>query len=160
MRKSVYRQSAYYNPLKFTIGAVVISFVLLEVLRTFVRPVYGQGKGFLPEVLGIAPNLLAAYALPLLFVGAFYLVMFEQELANTASPSTPTSAQRPATGAFLVIATLTTVGLILWELAQIGSGLTFDLNDIIATIAGAILSVYFYFTTRPAVEQDRVRTKA
>lgn len=112
--------------------------ILNELIRTFLRPVYGQRRyGLLSETLGWLPNFLGSISLMSI---AIVIVMFIQ-----GSSEKPFSRKYKVL--FLFAATVIGLtGFILHEMSQKGTGLTFDMSDIYATVAGILLGAcLFYF---------------
>lgn len=112
--------------------------ILNELIRTFLRPIYGQRKyGLLSEILGWLPNFLA----PLGFMSFAIVIVTLME----GSSDKPVSKKSK----LLLLFAFTFIGLagfLLHEMTQKGTGLIFDINDIYATVAGILLGVYlFYF---------------
>ncbi|AOM80442.1 hypothetical protein [Pedobacter steynii] len=113
-------------------------FITSELIRTLLRPIYGQRKyGLLSEILGWLPNFLA----PLGFMSVAIAIII---LAQSSSDKTISKKFK-----LLLLFAFTIIGLVgflLHEMTQKGTGLTFDVNDIYATVAGVWLGVYlFYF---------------
>jgi hypothetical protein len=110
-------------------------FVLNELIRAYVRPVYGQKQyGLISDVLGWLPNLLAAWGV--MTLGASLLLLF-QELSKT-------HFSRRAIILFVVLINFVALtGLIIHEVTQKGTGLYYDVQDIYATIIGVVTGNFF-----------------
>jgi hypothetical protein len=84
--------------------------------------------GALAFALGVLPNLAAAFAMPLI------LASF---LPSISGKPPSENARRK----FVLLLSFTTLGLCSWELIQTFSQrFYFDLNDLAATLAGAVLA--------------------
>lgn len=55
------KQNRYLVLFSLTVGIALFSSATLEICRTFLRPTYGKGTGFIPELLGVVPNFLAGF---------------------------------------------------------------------------------------------------
>ena len=111
--------------------------ILNELIRTFLRPIYGQRQyGLLSDILGWLPNFLA----PLGFMSiAIVIVILVQ--SSSGKPI-------PKKYKILLLFVFTIVGLtgfLLHEMTQKGTGLIFDIADIYATVAGIFLGAYLFF---------------
>lgn len=119
-------------------------FVLNEVIREYLRPVYGQQKyGWISSVLGWLPNFLAAWGV--IALGASVLLMIYEF-------STVRFSRRAI---MLYVASVNFValtGLIIHEVAQKGTGLHYDIQDIYATIIGVITGNLFFWISLRRVE--------
>jgi hypothetical protein len=92
-------------------------------------------------VLGVLPNLAAAFAMPLI-------------LASLLPAISGTPLTRHAGRRFLFLLSFTTLGLCAWEVVQTRSDrFVFDVNDIAATILGAILACAGHRWQRKAVAE-------
>ena len=138
------KQSKYLTPLRLALGTALFSSALLEMTRSYLRPTYGKGKGILPELFGMLPNFLAGFGIPFLFLGAYYTLQVLVEVISTNPDEGHFFNDRHLRRGFAFITLLNTLGLILWEFSQLRSKLTFDLNDILATIVGG-LACYYWF---------------
>ena len=103
---------------------------LLEIVRAFVRPVYGRKEyGAVAEFLGWLPNYLAG--LGSVFVALLAIVVF-LELMKKAMP------KKFLIAAVALAALLAFAGLCLHEITQRGTGLYYDVQDIYATAGGVL----------------------
>jgi len=112
--------------------------ILNELIRTFLRPIYGQRRyGLLSEILGWLPNFLGSISLMSI---AIVIVIIIQ-----GSSDKPLSRKYKV----LILFAATLIGLtgfILHEMSQKGTGLIFDISDIYATVAGIFFGApLFYF---------------
>jgi hypothetical protein len=83
-------------------------------------------------LLGIAPNVAAGYAMPLI------LASFMPKVAKNENKD-------EARKIYLFVSAFTTFGLIAWEFIQVNSkNLYFDTNDIVATFVGTLLAYVSY----------------
>lgn len=113
-------------------------FILNDLIRTYVRPVYGRRQyGPLSWVLGWLPNLLA----PIGFVGIGMLVV----LLLQSQQQGQLVARRWRWWLLLALVVASLVGFIQHEFAQRGSGLYYDVDDIWATVAGTALGALLYW---------------
>lgn len=112
-------------------------FILNEAIRTYIRPVYGQKKyGLLSEILGWLPNLLAGLGILSLGIS---LILLLQDIKDE------TIAKKTKLFLLIVISFASLTGLILHEITQKGTGLYYDLQDILASIAGVGLGCILYY---------------
>jgi len=112
-------------------------FIGNELIRTYVRPIYGQKKyGILSEVLGWLPNLLAGFGIITLAIAVIILV----QIIDTKALSTRMKWLVLILSAFIALA-----GLILHEVFQKNTGLYYDIQDIIASITGVALGMITYY---------------
>ncbi|MBD3581267.1 hypothetical protein [Flavobacterium selenitireducens] len=121
---------------RFFLALPAIVFIGSEAIRTFVRPVYGKSQyGWASDILGWLPNFLAAFGC-MTFGLAFVLLM----------RAATTIEIRPGRKLLLLgaVAAVTLAGLILHEIFQTGTGLHYDPNDIMATVAGVICGAALY----------------
>jgi glycopeptide antibiotics resistance protein len=89
----------------------------------------GSALGF---ALGVLPNFAAGFAMPLI-------------LASLLPAASGTPVPRSARRRFLFLLAFTTLGLVAWEVIQSRSDrFVFDLNDIAATLLGAMLAYAGY----------------
>lgn len=141
-----YKSKSYFLIFKRTIRPCIGSMLVLEGSRTFLRPVYGTGDGFVAEFLGILPNLLAGFGMPLLPLSAYFVGFMELESNNFQKDSLEgyKMSKKQLMNSSLVFTVLTTLGLIFWEYRQINNPLIFDYKDIAATIIGGLVSVLFF----------------
>ena len=110
-------------------------FISNELIRTYVRPVYGRRQyGLLSTVLGWLPNFLAAFGFMALGLAVMRLVLHQYPA---------TVRYRGWVLAGLVVVCLAGFGQ--HEFAQQGTGLYYDLNDLYATAAGTALGAALYF---------------
>lgn len=112
--------------------------ILNELIRTFLRPIYGQRRyGLLSEILGWLPNFLGSISLMSI---AIVIVIIIQ-----GSSDKPLSRKYKV----LILFAATVIGLtgfILHEMSQKRTGLIFDISDIYATVAGIFFGAsLFYF---------------
>jgi hypothetical protein len=102
--------------------------ILNELIRTFLRPIYGQTKyGLLSDILGWLPNFLAPFGFMSI---AIVIVIIMQDASG-----------KPVSKKFIILLSFVFIiigltGFLLHEIAQRGTGLTFDMADIYATLAG------------------------
>jgi len=112
-------------------------FILNELIRTYLRPVYGQRRyGLVSETLGWLPNFLA----PLGFMSLAIVIVM---LTEGSSDQLMSRKSRLLLLSAFVIIGLT--GFLLHEMSQKGTGLTFDIGDIYATIAGVFLGAWLFY---------------
>jgi hypothetical protein len=145
MEKYDYGLSKFRTPLIRAIIIGLTSTVILEFSRTFLRPVFGKGQGFVPELLGVLPNFLAAFGIPFVVLGAYYCCMAELDRSNPNSLKSFELSKGQLTVAFLIVTLFITAGLISWEYLQMDSNLVFDYKDIVATIVGSIVSFHVFY---------------
>lgn len=89
-------------------------------------------NSFFQFFLGVAPNVAAGYAMPLI------LASFVPKVVNKPG-------QDESRRVFLLVLAFTTLGLVVWEFIQTNSrNLYFDVNDIVATLVGAFLAFLSY----------------
>jgi hypothetical protein len=119
------------NKLILFLPALIL--ILNELIRSFLRPVYGQRKyGLLSDVLGWLPNFLAS--LGFMSIGIVLIIIVQ----DASGKSVPKKYKILLSFAFTIIGL---TGFLLHEMTQKGTGLTFDVADIYATIAGISLGV-------------------
>lgn len=147
MEKYSYGLSKFKISLLRAIIIGLTSTVVLEFSRTFLRPVFGKGQGFVPELLGVLPNFLAAFGIPFVILGAYYCCMVEIERSNPNSLKSVELSKGQLAVAFLIVALFIAAGLISWEYLQMDSNLVYDYKDIVATIVGSIASFYVFYKT-------------
>ena len=112
-------------------------FVAMELIRSFVRPVFGQRKsGIISNILGWLPNFLAASAI--ISLGALVIILIDQNINKPFS-------QKQNLLLLITVSVVSLAGLITHEITQKGTGLYYDVNDIYATIAGTILGFVCYY---------------
>ncbi|RZJ72281.1 hypothetical protein [Flavobacterium sp.] len=112
-------------------------FIGSEIIRTFVRPEYGKAKyGLLAETLGWLPNLLAGFAIMALAVSG--LQLYQDAVSKTVS-------RNHRILLLLASSAIALTGLILHEIFQKGTGLYYDVNDIVATVAGVLIGAFYFF---------------
>lgn len=131
-----YNMTPQKSKLIFLLPVLILT--LNELIRTFLRPIYGQKKyGFLSEVLGWLPNFLASLS--------FMSIAIVTIIIMQGSSDKPISRKHKILFLFASSA-LGLTGFLLHEMSQKGTGLTFDVGDIYATIAGIFLgAALFYF---------------
>jgi hypothetical protein len=116
-----------------------ISILMLnELIRTFLRPIYGQRRyGLLSEILGWLPN----------FLGSISFMSIAIVIVTIIQGSSDQPLSRKYRVLFLFAAiVIGLTGFILHETSQRRTGLTFDISDIYATVAGIFLGAsLFYF---------------
>lgn len=112
-------------------------FISNELIRTYIRPVYGQKKyGMLGTLLGWLPNYLAALGIVSIAIAVVQLVQPERK-----KPFSNREHTLIMTGtSFVGLA-----GLIGHEMTQKGTGLFYDANDIYATLAGIATGNLLYY---------------
>lgn len=114
-----------------------IIFIGNELIRTYLRPIYGQKKyGIISHVLGWLPNLLAGFGMMTLAISVIILVQMLD--AKTLSTKMKWLV-------LTVCAVVSLAGLILHEIFQKNTGLHYDVQDILASIAGVAIGVVAYY---------------
>jgi H+/Cl- antiporter ClcA len=123
------------SKLIFFLPALIL--ILNELIRTFLRPIYGRRKyGLLSETLGWLPNFLA----PLGFMSMAIVTVILVEGSSDKLVSKKSK--------LLLLFAFTIIGLtgfLVHEMTQKGTGLTFDVDDIYATVAGVFLGAYLFY---------------
>ena len=120
--------------MSFAGGLAAVGMLGLAVLSAtqWARTNVAVPNSFFPFLLGVAPNVAAGYAMPLI------LASFMPKVVNNPD-------QHEARRVFLFVLAFTTLGLIVWEFIQTNSrNLYFDVNDIIATLIGALFALLSY----------------
>jgi hypothetical protein len=113
-----------------------IVFIGNELIRTYLRPIYGQKKyGIISHILGWLPNLLAGFGIITLVISVIILVQMLDAKALSIKLKWLI---------LIVCAVVSLAGLILHEVFQKNTGLHYDVQDIIASIAGVALGVVAY----------------
>jgi len=99
-------------------------------------------------LLGIAPNVAAGYAMPLI-------------LASFVPKVVKNENKDEALKIFLFVSAFTTFGLIVWEFIQVNSkNLHFDTNDIGATFFGTLLAyVSYLWLANPTISPEQDKTQ-
>jgi hypothetical protein len=128
------------------LGACLLSVFILEGSRTFLRPAYGIGTGFIPDLLGSLPNFMAGFGMPLLPFCVYYAIIKEASQVDPSSILGQGLNKQQLCWIYICISILTSAGLIMWEYHQLDSRLIFDYKDIGATIIGGILSILYFVT--------------
>ncbi|RZL44798.1 MAG: hypothetical protein EOP00_18985 [Pedobacter sp.] len=114
-----------------------IVFIGNELIRTYLRPIYGQKKyGIISHILGWLPNLLAGFGIITLVISVIILVQMLDAKALSIKLKWLI---------LIVCAFVSLAGLILHEVFQKNTGLHYDVQDIIASIAGVVLGVVTYY---------------
>ena len=114
----------------------VIIFFANDIVRSYLRPIYGLRKyGCISTVLGWLPNYFAGFGFVLLG-----LILFKFIIDLFKDKNYYSYIYKYMT----LITILSAVGLILWEFAQKNGKLIYDINDIYATIGG-LLTGYLIF---------------
>lgn len=99
------------------------------------RGAFPHPTSTLAFALGVLPNFAAAFAMPLVLAS----------MLPSISAEHPTRLGRRQ---FMLLLLFTTLGLCAWELIQTQSSrFVFDLNDLAATVAGAVLAFVLYSIT-------------
>lgn len=138
------QQGKYTSIVKWMLGACLLAEFISEGSRTFLRPVYGIGTGFIPDFLGSLPNFMAGFGIPLLPFCLYYVVIREATQIDPHSGWLHRFTKQQLIWNYVSISLLTSAGLIWWEFQQLSGGLTFDYKDIGATIFGGILSILYF----------------
>lgn len=111
--------------------------IMNELVRTFLRPIYGRREyGLLSETLGWLPNFFA----PLAFMSIAIVIIILVE--GSSGELVSKKSKLLLLFAFAIIGL---TGFLVHEITQKGTGLTFDVNDIYATIAGVFVGVYLFY---------------
>ncbi|ETZ22203.1 hypothetical protein [Pedobacter sp. V48] len=111
--------------------------IMNELIRTFLRPIYGRREyGLLNEILGWLPNFLA----PLAFMSMAIVIIILVE--GSSGKLVSKKSKLLLIFAFAIIGL---TGFLVHEITQKGTGLTFDVNDIYATIAGVFVGAYLFY---------------
>ena len=138
---------------KFLSYTTAFLMCLIEIIRTFIRPIYGKKEfGNISYVLGWLPNYLAGLTLVLL--GAMLIKPFiENQDINRIN--------KIKNIYMLIVSVLSLAGLILWEIEQKTSNLYYDINDIYASIFGVICGyvIYRYLDHKKTFELDKTIIK-
>jgi hypothetical protein len=114
------------------INAFLPAFIFIsnELIRTYIRPIYGQTKyGMISAILGWLPNLFAGLGITLL--GGLILILIGELKIETSI--------KLRIFIIVIFFIISVIGLIIHEITQKGSVLYYDVNDIWASIAGALL---------------------
>lgn len=112
-------------------------FIGNELIRTYIRPIYGQKKyGIISEILGWLPNLLAGFGIITLAIAAIILA---QSIEAKALP------MKMKWLVLILSAFVALTGLVLHEVFQKNTGLYYDVQDIMASIAGVVIGVIAYY---------------
>lgn len=124
---------------RFFLLLPAIIIIANEVIRTYIRPIYGKQEfGIISEILGWLPNFLAS--LGFITIGISLAILI-QDISN--KPLTKKQSIL-VLSIFIVIGLL---GFIGHEINQKETELFYDLNDIYATVIGVLAgSLLFYFT--------------
>ncbi len=127
------------NKKRFLSSLSVIIIIGNELIRTFIRPVYGKSSyGLISDILGWLPNFLASFGF--IAIGITFTV-----LAEDISGKHFTRQRSSLLLGILVVTGL--IGFIVHEITQKGSGLYYDLNDIYATLAGTLAGAFLFYMT-------------
>jgi hypothetical protein len=138
---------------KFLSYTTAFLMCLIEIIRTFIRPIYGKKEfGNISYILGWLPNYLAGLTLVLL--GA----MLMKEVIKNQSV---TKIKKTKNSYMFMVAVLSLAGLILWEFEQKNRSLYYDKDDIYASIFGVICGylLYRYLDHRKTFELDKIIIK-
>lgn len=129
-----------------TIGIALASLIGLEISRTVLRPMFGRGESFLSLFLGSLPNFLAAFGIPLLLAGGYYvsIVLFKLEERTNTLSEIKVKNLKYSNLVFCIISVFSAIGLIVWEFQQKSGYLVYDINDIAATLLGSISSMLHF----------------
>ncbi|WP_288881794.1 hypothetical protein [Pedobacter panaciterrae] len=123
------------NRLILFLPAIIL--ILNELVRTFLRPMYGRKEyGLVSQTLGWLPNFLA----PLAFMSIAIVIII---LVEGSSDKLVSKKSKLLLLFAFAITGLT--GFLVHEITQKGTGLTFDVNDIYATIAGVFFGTYLFY---------------
>lgn len=110
-----------------------------ELIRTYLRPVYGLKKyGVISEILGWLPNFLAP--LGFITIGITVVILMEDI----------SSKQFTKQQSILLLMALSVVGLLGFighEVTQKETGLVYDVNDIYATCVGTLFGALLFYWT-------------
>ncbi|MBO0593995.1 hypothetical protein I2486_21555 [Cellulophaga sp. E16_2] len=127
------KEATYFS----SIPAII--FVGLELIRTFIRPIYNRNEHpIINNILGWLPNLLAGFGI--LSGSAAVLIIAESLLSLTIS-------KKQKLLVLLATNIIAIAGLIGHEVLQKGTGLYYDIEDIYATLGGVLLgNILYYFS--------------
>ena len=128
------------NKLKLALIIFLPTLIILtnELVRTFIRPIYGQMKfGWLSDFLGWLPNFLGSLSFMVIPILAVVMVInHSKELLS----------KRALIALLIGWSILGLAGFIIHEINQDGTRLFYDINDIYATFAGIFLGDILYYT--------------
>lgn len=136
--------------ISFEVRLAAMSMLGLALLNAthWARGNFAVPNSVIQFLLGIAPNVAAGYAMPLI-LASFMPKVVKNENKDEARKI------------YLFISAFTTFGLIVWELIQVNSkNLYFDTNDIVATFVGTLLAYisFLWLANRTTPdEQDKIQ---
>ncbi|HMR85045.1 MAG TPA: hypothetical protein PKE30_17990 [Niabella sp.] len=117
-------------------------FILIEVIRTFIRPVYGKSEyGTISTILGWLPNFLAAFGIISLGILILMVLMYAEDTNKKHF------SKKQQLIVLIITSAIALIGLLAHEVTQKGTGLYYDTNDVYATIAGCLAGFIFYYYT-------------
>ncbi|SNR73970.1 hypothetical protein SAMN04488009_3518 [Maribacter sedimenticola] len=119
-----------------------IIFVGLELIRTFIRPIYNQNEHpIINNILGWLPNFLAGFGI---LSGSAAIIIIGEYLLSL------TIFNKHKLLVLLATNIIALVGLIGHEVLQKGTGLIYDIEDVYATLGGVLLgNILYYFSLFP-----------
>jgi glycopeptide antibiotics resistance protein len=119
-----------------------IAGMLLIIRIKSIRRHPGELNG-ISHFLGYAPNLIAAFCLPFLFL-YFFIYYGNSKKIKTAKPAVVNSNRHLVYAGAIAMA-----GLLSWEFIQMyRPNRTFDVEDVTATVAGVLLFWLVMFTVK------------
>lgn len=121
----------------------LVSLAILSLVHWYRKQHYGTPE-FVQYIVGIAPNFLAAIAMP--------FVLLSMWTERDPVPIVSTRRNR-----FLILTGITGIGLVAWEYMQRSSRtLVFDYHDIGATVAGLAVAwlIFVFLNTRHRSARD------
>ena len=123
-------------------GLVGIAALALLSCVHWIRGLSGELVPVLAYLVGVLPNVVAAIAIPFVFMGI---------IADQKKDAPPTTIQRW----FYASVITSCFGLLGWELIQRTSDrLIFDLNDLLATVVGSMIACAIFFAITPITLQN------
>lgn len=120
-------------------GLVGLGGLTLLTVGHWVREVSSNGAPALIYILGVLPNIVAAIAIPFVFMGIF-------------ADERKDASLRSIRNWFFASVFVSCAGMFGWEFIQrTGHQLVFDTDDLIATVLGSFLSLVIFaaITKRP-----------
>lgn len=128
-----------------------------SLLAEVIRPKYAINPGILSDILGVAPNFLAA---GLIFPFGSLMIR------DSYTPGIRSTSKSNLNRWFWIAWFGSQLGLVFWELLQKTSGnLVYDANDIGATLLGGAAAIGIYYWARTnylgrMVKKDRTHGSA
>lgn len=128
-----------YSNLRYLQISPAITLLTTELIRVFIRPIYGQAKfGIVSTILGWLPNFLGSLG---------YMLLCNLTIAMLVNTSGKNLSKKNLITLLLGFTVFGLIGFTVHELNQDGKRLFYDINDVYASIAGILVGTIFYSLT-------------